>query len=794
VEGELLSALCRAGLLAPSNAQSSKCGLHRCSRTDRGVSAAANVFSVKLELPSKEFNRDPTACLSNANMRLNACLPSDMRSIAMRKTSYSFDPRKGASFRRYVYIIPKSALREMVGYHDIHRPSEADARPESSGADENDDDEDVVSTVIRSASHSSSRLQQRLGSLDNDLSPIAREIQSHVNLLLGIQRWRNFTKPIEHERKTREERRMQKMELKWQREKEQEQGQREEQEQVQGLGHESDPKSRDNATTQDDPVASETRKDQDNNFYQQPEKANGDDVVNGEQNQHAAQDHHLASGTSAPATATPSSTPAPLSSTSASASPVSLVSLGSASPSSGHPLPFHSSDLQEIQSVRLREEDDFLRRHRSISQYWRELLRCDVVATNVPVEIVDLEEEADVDDVHAPKKTIIEPCLMFELEGRSFLYHQIRHIVGGAVASWHAEQELKLLKETEGATSSDTSSNSSTSPSPSPVPSSVSPVPLLTLSLRGPWSLLTPLAPAAGLVLLYHPHQFNVLQSGFRASKLKPKQDILTLPDRALSADGTSNTSMNSNHASQPSSSIDSGSSTSSSSSSDLSFISSPDPSDAALQHQKNVHGDAHSDAQQHQQQARSSLFDLSPEESEELRQFFQQRILPSTVRMIRRGIERMPRDERFMATNENGTSTSDAASATVRQSSSAASAPLSSSTSSPTSTKSETSIPSLRSRSLFLFDLFRFLRHSFLWRWSLSQTHLNYLSDRYTQRIEQESNWATSKWEHEEKEKKENMKRLMKQMKTSERGRGSAQRSRGGGYRDRRSRDGFYN
>lgn len=95
IESELEAAIVRAGGISKENAGSfAKVGWANCARTDKGVSAAANVIALKAIL------------CPNLLEKINSELPSDIRVWGIYRVSKSFNPKNKVSYRKYSYIVP----------------------------------------------------------------------------------------------------------------------------------------------------------------------------------------------------------------------------------------------------------------------------------------------------------------------------------------------------------------------------------------------------------------------------------------------------------------------------------------------------------------------------------------------------------------------------------------------------------------------------------------------------------------------------------------------------------------
>lgn len=105
-------------LINPDEPTSFSCNFNRCGRTDKGVSALANVCSLIVrKLPQRDYIS-----------RINRCLPEDIRMLAYTEVDDSFDARFSCVYREYNYfffqqqmdvkLIAKSALK-LLGLHDF---------------------------------------------------------------------------------------------------------------------------------------------------------------------------------------------------------------------------------------------------------------------------------------------------------------------------------------------------------------------------------------------------------------------------------------------------------------------------------------------------------------------------------------------------------------------------------------------------------------------------------------------------------------------------------------------------
>lgn len=116
IESVLEKALFDSGYIRESNyGDLEKIGWARCSRTDKGVHAARNVVSAKLELWQDDMGGDRPYWSERAVKEINAFLPDDIRVHSCAKVTKSFRPRDAVSFREYEYIVPLELLRPFEG-------------------------------------------------------------------------------------------------------------------------------------------------------------------------------------------------------------------------------------------------------------------------------------------------------------------------------------------------------------------------------------------------------------------------------------------------------------------------------------------------------------------------------------------------------------------------------------------------------------------------------------------------------------------------------------------------------
>jgi len=70
----------------------------RAARTDKGVSAAENLISLKMELAEDTLKK------------VNELLPKQIRIFGYNKTTQSFDCKSNCDGRTYIYVLPTFAF------------------------------------------------------------------------------------------------------------------------------------------------------------------------------------------------------------------------------------------------------------------------------------------------------------------------------------------------------------------------------------------------------------------------------------------------------------------------------------------------------------------------------------------------------------------------------------------------------------------------------------------------------------------------------------------------------------
>lgn len=123
IEQVLLTAFHRAGLISEANKNSlSKIGWMRAARTDKGVSAAGQCISAKLEC--EVDNATDTTLVDSINNHL----PRDIQVYGMLKVTSGFNARGDCHRRRYEYIFPVRLLGGCNGVEEEQEKGAGDPR------------------------------------------------------------------------------------------------------------------------------------------------------------------------------------------------------------------------------------------------------------------------------------------------------------------------------------------------------------------------------------------------------------------------------------------------------------------------------------------------------------------------------------------------------------------------------------------------------------------------------------------------------------------------------------------
>ncbi|XP_036385786.1 tRNA pseudouridine synthase A [Megalops cyprinoides] len=99
IEDELVTALVKAGCIPESHVTDmKKMAFQRCARTDKGVSAAGQVVSLKLWL------------IDDIIAKINTHLPAQIRVLGLRQVTGSFSAKFNCDARSYSYLLPTVAF------------------------------------------------------------------------------------------------------------------------------------------------------------------------------------------------------------------------------------------------------------------------------------------------------------------------------------------------------------------------------------------------------------------------------------------------------------------------------------------------------------------------------------------------------------------------------------------------------------------------------------------------------------------------------------------------------------
>ncbi|XP_064163957.1 pseudouridylate synthase 1 homolog isoform X2 [Anguilla rostrata] len=105
IEDELVTALVKSGCIPENHGHDmKKMSFQRCARTDKGVSAAGQVVSLKLWL------------IDDVVAKINAHLPAQIRVLGLRRVTGSFNSKNSCDARTYSYLLPTVAFapKELV--------------------------------------------------------------------------------------------------------------------------------------------------------------------------------------------------------------------------------------------------------------------------------------------------------------------------------------------------------------------------------------------------------------------------------------------------------------------------------------------------------------------------------------------------------------------------------------------------------------------------------------------------------------------------------------------------------
>ncbi|XP_034048326.1 tRNA pseudouridine synthase A-like isoform X2 [Thalassophryne amazonica] len=99
IEDELVTALIKCGCIPEDHGEDmKKMSFQRCARTDKGVSAAGQVVSLKLRL------------LDDVVAKINEHLPSQIRVLGLKRVTQGFNSKNNCDGRTYSYMLPTVAF------------------------------------------------------------------------------------------------------------------------------------------------------------------------------------------------------------------------------------------------------------------------------------------------------------------------------------------------------------------------------------------------------------------------------------------------------------------------------------------------------------------------------------------------------------------------------------------------------------------------------------------------------------------------------------------------------------
>ncbi|XP_008323013.1 pseudouridylate synthase 1 homolog isoform X1 [Cynoglossus semilaevis] len=99
IEDELVAALVKSGCIPENHGdEMKKMSFQRCARTDKGVSAAGQVVSLKLRL------------MDNVIENINEHLPPQIKVIGLKRVTQGFNAKNNCDARTYSYMLPTVAF------------------------------------------------------------------------------------------------------------------------------------------------------------------------------------------------------------------------------------------------------------------------------------------------------------------------------------------------------------------------------------------------------------------------------------------------------------------------------------------------------------------------------------------------------------------------------------------------------------------------------------------------------------------------------------------------------------
>lgn len=99
IEGDLVTALVKSGCIPENHGEDmKKMSFQRCARTDKGVSAAGQVVSLKLRL------------IDDTIHKINEHLPPQIRVLGLKRVTQGFNSKNKCDARTYTYMLPTVAF------------------------------------------------------------------------------------------------------------------------------------------------------------------------------------------------------------------------------------------------------------------------------------------------------------------------------------------------------------------------------------------------------------------------------------------------------------------------------------------------------------------------------------------------------------------------------------------------------------------------------------------------------------------------------------------------------------
>ncbi|XP_070780649.1 pseudouridylate synthase 1 homolog [Enoplosus armatus] len=99
IEDDLVTALIKSGCIPENHGdEMKKMSFQRCARTDKGVSAAGQVVSLKLRL------------IEDIIAKINEHLPQQIRVLGLKRVTQGFNSKNNCDARTYAYMLPTVAL------------------------------------------------------------------------------------------------------------------------------------------------------------------------------------------------------------------------------------------------------------------------------------------------------------------------------------------------------------------------------------------------------------------------------------------------------------------------------------------------------------------------------------------------------------------------------------------------------------------------------------------------------------------------------------------------------------